>query len=72
MNNQTTTAKPQGKRIDWLLTILPFTVIVGLCILFFFMPEQSGAVLGQVNYFFGNTFGTYYLIIGLGIFCNEI
>ena len=36
--------------------------------LFFFVPEQSNAVLSQIRFFFGDTFGTYYLIIGLGIF----
>lgn len=32
------------------------------------MPEQSNAVLSQIRFFFGDTLGTYYLIIGLGIF----
>ena len=32
------------------------------------MPEQSNAVLRQIRFFFGDTFGTYYLLIGLGIF----
>ena len=25
-------------------------------------------VLGQIRFLFGDTFGTYYLVIGLGIF----
>ncbi len=36
--------------------------------IFFFAPEQSNAVLSQIRFFFGDTFGTYYLVIGLGIF----
>lgn len=55
-----------------MITLVPFLLIVVLCILFFFMPEQSNAVLSQIRYFFGNTFGTYYLIIGLGIFLVSI
>lgn len=55
-----------------MITLVPFTLIVILCILFFFMPDQSNAVLSQIRYFFGNTFGTYYLIIGLGIFLVSI
>ncbi|BFL47575.1 BCCT family transporter [Lactonifactor longoviformis] len=60
------------KKVDWMITLVPFLLIVVLCILFFFMPEQSNAVLSQIRYFFGNTFGTYYLIIGLGIFLVSI
>ena len=44
------------------------TIVIALCILFFFLPEQSNVVLGKIRFFFGDTFGTYYLIIGLGIF----
>ncbi len=43
-----------------------------LCILFFALPEQSNAILSQVRFFFGDTFGIYYLIIGLGIFLISI
>lgn len=55
-------------KIDWMITLLPLGIIVILCILFFFMPEQSNLILSQIRYFFGDTFGTYYLVIGLGIF----
>lgn len=71
MNNNPN-KKPIKKQVDWMITLVPFTLIVILCILFFFMPDQSNAVLSQIRYFFGNTFGTYYLIIGLGIFLVSI
>lgn len=57
----------ERKKIDWMITLLPLSVVVGLSILFFVFPEQSNIVLSQVRFFFGDTFGTYYLIIGLGI-----
>ena len=56
------------KKIDWIITLVPLAIIVALCILFFVLPEQSNAILSQVRFFFGDTFGIYYLIIGLGIF----
>lgn len=56
------------KQIDWLITLAPLLLIIGLCVLFFLLPEQSNSVLSQIRFFFGDTFGTYYLIIGLGIF----
>lgn len=71
MNNNSN-KKLIKKQVDWMITLVPFLLIVVLCILFFFMPDQSNAVLSQIRYFFGNTFGTYYLIIGLGIFLVSI
>lgn len=38
----------------------------------FIMPNQSNKVLSQIRFFFGDTLGTYYLIIGLGIFILSI
>ena len=61
------TKRGQGK-IDWMITTIPLASVVVLCILFFFAPEQSNELLSQIRFFFGDTFGTYYLIIGLGIF----
>ena len=55
-------------KIDWLITLLPLSIILFLCVLFFVMPEQSNLFLGKIRYFFGDVFGVYYLIIGLGIF----
>jgi len=62
----------ERKRIDWVITLVPLAVIVGLSALFFFMPEQSNTVLSAIRFFFGDTFGTYYLVIGLGIFLVSV
>ncbi len=67
MNHSKTNIKKSGK-IDWMITIVPLVLIVSLCVLFFLMPEQSNLVISQVRYFLGDTLGTYYLVIGLGIF----
>jgi len=58
----------ERKKIDWMITLLPLSIVVMLSILFFFRPEQSNMVLSQIRFFLGDTFGVYYLIIGLGIF----
>ena len=62
----------EKKQIDWIITLVPLIIIIGLCVVFFAMPEQSNIILGQIRYFFGDTFGVYYLIIGLGIFILSI
>ena len=61
------TKKEHGK-IDWTITLVPLAIVIALCVLFFLAPEQSNAVLSQIRFFLGDTFGTYYLVIGLGIF----
>ena len=58
----------ERKKVDWLVTLVPLGIVIALSVLFFFMPEQSNVVLGKIRFFFGDTFGTYYLLIGLGIF----
>lgn len=58
----------EGKKIDRMITLLPLSIILGLCVLFVFFPEQSNRVLGQIRFLLGDTFGSYYLVIGLGVF----
>ena len=55
-------------QIDWMITLVPLAIVVALCFVFFFLPEQSNVILSKVRFFFGDTFGVYYLVIGLGIF----
>lgn len=63
---------PEHKKVDWMITLVPLTIIIVLCILFFCMPEQSNAVISQIRFFLGDTLGSYYLIIGLGVFLLSI
>ena len=67
MNN-----KPIQHTIDWMITLLPLCIISALCLIFFIFPEQSNIVLSQIRFFLGDTFGVYYLAIGLGIFITSI
>ena len=60
--------KTERGKIDWMITLVPLAIVIALCVLFFFAPEQSNTALSQIRFFFGDTFGTYYLVIGLGIF----
>lgn len=60
--------KYEKSRIDWVILIIPFIMVVGLCILFGLYPKQSKVILERIRFFFGDTCGAYYLIIGLGIF----
>ena len=59
--------KTDHKQIDWMITLVPFALIMGLAVFLFIFPEQSNAVIGQVRFFFGDTMGLYYLVIGLAV-----
>lgn len=60
--------KKLSQRIDWMITLLPFLLILALCLTFFTAPEASGAALNALRSFLGEEFGWYYLLLGLGIF----
>ena len=53
-------------RIDWMITLVPFILIMGLSLYLFGFPEQGNAVISQVRFFFGDTLGSYYVVIGIG------
>lgn len=72
MNRKPTQSKETGNQIDWMITLVPLLIIVALCILFFCFPQRSNEVVSQIRFFLGDTFGTYYLAIGLGVFLFSI
>ena len=55
-------------KIDWMITLVPLFLILSLAVIFFIIPERSNEVLSRIRFFFGDTLGSYYLVIGLGIF----
>ncbi|MBQ9965034.1 MAG: BCCT family transporter [Clostridia bacterium] len=64
--------KKLSKEIDWAITLVPLCIIVGLSLLFFLLPEQSNNIINNIRFFLGDTMGSYYLVIGLGIFLFSI
>lgn len=56
------------KKVDWLITLVPLVLIAGMSLLFFIYPQESNAILSNIRFFFGDTLGSFYLIIGLFIF----
>lgn len=55
-------------RLDLVTTLIPFFCIMILCLLFVLSPDISSATLESIRFFLGDELGSYYLIIGLGIF----
>ena len=56
------------KRLDWVTTLIPLGVVIFLCGLFLLFPEASSQVVASIRFFLGDQLGSYYLIIGLGVF----
>ena len=59
--------KTDRNRIDWMVTLVPFILIMGLAIVLFLFSNQANTIISQVRFFFGDTIGIYYLIMGLGV-----
>lgn len=62
----------KNKKIDWLITLIPLIIITVLCLFFILKPKQSNIILGKIRFFLGDTFGIYYLIIGLVVFLFSV
>lgn len=59
--------KRKERRLEPSTTIIPFALISLLCISFFLRPESSSKYLDEIRAYIGDSFGSYYLIIGLGV-----
>lgn len=60
--------KPLLKQLDWFTTLAPLFCVIALCIWFVLSPEGSSQALLSIRYFLGDQMGSYYLLLGLGIF----
>lgn len=64
--------KEMVNRIDWPVVVIPFFLILFLCVSFMLAPDASKELLEQIRALFGDTLGLYYLVIGLGVFLLSI
>lgn len=64
MKNKT---KSPLRGIDPATTLIPFAIVLALCLFFVIDPGGSTSALSAVRSFLGDAFGTYYLVIGLGV-----
>lgn len=60
--------KKETSQIDWLITICPFILIVGLAVVLFVFPENSNDVISTVRFFIGDELGSYYIVLGIAVF----
>jgi len=60
--------RKESKRIDWLLTLIPFLLIGVITLLLFLYPSAANGQIAKVRFFFGDTLGSFYLLMGLGVF----
>lgn len=54
-------------QIDWISTLLPLAGVVILGLVFMLQPVQSALVLDSIRNFFGDDFGIYYALLGVGM-----
>lgn len=64
-NKQTRVA--DKTKIDWMITLVPFILIMVLAVYLFIFPKNANSVITNVRIFFGATLGSYYIIIGIAV-----
>ena len=68
MSNQPLSKSSLLAQLDLFTTLIPFVCIAALCLSFIMSPDGSSQVLETIRTFLGDELGSYYLIIGLGVF----
>ena len=51
--------------VDWMITVVPFGLIIGLAAFLFLVPEVSNTAIAAVRFFLGDSMGLFYLVFGL-------
>ena len=64
--------KLKNGKIDWMITLVPFILIMSLAGVLFTFSNESNRIIGAVRYFFSDTMGSYYLILGVGVLLVSI
>ena len=64
--------KTEGGKVDWLVTLIPFILIISLAGYLAVFPQQGKEMIDRIRYFFGDTMGCYYLILGVGVLAVSV
>ena len=72
MNKQNPHTESLKGKIDWSTAVIPFVLIAFLCISFMAAPDGSRQILDKIRVLLGDTFGLYYLVIGLDSISGRI
>ena len=59
--------KKRFERLDWVLMFIPAAIVIVLCMVFMVLPERAGSIIEMLRVFLGDTFGFYYMLLGLVI-----
>ncbi len=68
MKNQPLSKGSLLTQLDLFTTLIPFICIAAVCLSFILSPEGSSQILEAIRAFLGDELGSYYLVIGLGVF----
>lgn len=54
------------RQLDGVAMVVPLLVVVGLCVLFILLPENSARVVDGIRGFLGNQLSSFYILTGVG------
>ena len=60
------------RKIDWLLTLVPFGLIVGLTVWLFIQPAAANDQISKIRFFFGDTLGAFYIVMGVAVMIGSL
>jgi len=64
--------KTKKSQIDWPITLIPFGLILLLAFFLFIYPHESNEYIAKIRFFFGDSLGSLYLMLGLAVFVLSI
>lgn len=67
-NGKRSDGKKLSGQIDWKTTLIPLLGVLLMSIFFMLFPEESQNILRIIRGFLGDEMGSYYILIGLGMF----
>jgi len=56
----------EKRKIDWVTMLVPFAIVVGMMVVFMFVPDDSKIVVDTMREFLGDTIGLYYPLLAIG------
>lgn len=60
------------RHLEWAIMLVPLCGILAVAAFVALLPEQSFTILELLRDFFGNRFGAWYIIVGLGVFLSSL
>ena len=70
MSTRKLNKKRGSGEIDWVITLLPLFIVMGIAALLIIFPQQSMKAIDTLWNIFVNKLGFFYIVLGFGLVCT--